>query len=388
MSSVQSHLSSANSQQRLRASAPPSYTAQPSPSDSPHSVPQPARAIRVLRTILQLETSPDISWRSLAIKWMLGVYCVASLVFSTTTLYTFMNVYRKVDAPSSVAHLASLSPLDDLSATQRLSRLTIYSSATGVVEPYVLTPLSLVAPKQLSACLWMTDSEEDMHDFMKWAQSWNGPISVLVVTKTTRESSEHIALHLLHADARHPSPAAYLNLARLFALSDAVLLLPAHPSKLVPPPDVFNMLQSSDKIKLVTPTTDTLPPLVPAILPKTAHTWCSERLSFLASRESDWNECIWQMSLDENGSERVNASLVRNDGEERNDASTRLRDKLSGRLRAEACEAAIRFWPSETRISKGAKRRFQRVKNFCRQVSLLVIPSEETLKQEQHRGTQ
>ncbi|KAF7315575.1 hypothetical protein MIND_00072800 [Mycena indigotica] len=388
---VQSHLSTTNSQTRLRATTSSATVILPRSSPGAPIVPSPNRFTILLRFLCQLEDHGKSSWRLLAIKWMVLVYCFASLLFSTTTLYAFYVLNREQASQLSTP----MSPIEALSRSQRSARLARHLGNGDVIEPFLLnSPTTL----NMAACMWI--SEDDLNPFINWSRNWSGAISLVVTTKCEPESEHHrrllarlnslrqvdqLSLHLIHTTTGQHSPALYLNLARFFATPKLVALFPGHPSQHSLPADSFNSLyslvpQSIKKPLLVSanPVSPLAPHLAPIVLPQTSKTWCTERLSFMSSREADWSECSWQMWLEENELEHIKLNMSSSGDEQPSSAIRRIRDRMSSRFRAEMCEGAVRrLSPGEVQTSKTARRQLRWVKNFCKQ-------TENSVKQ--HRG--
>lgn len=151
-----------------------------------------------------------------------------------------------------------------------------------------------------------------------------GPISLVVTSKaipltphihsvlhklSSASVSVSIFVHLLHPDptSRAESPNAYLNLARLFAPTTHVLLLPGNLS--VPPPPLHS-LPPSPRLSVITNTainTTTANTEFPfhaplALLTRADHpTWCTERAAAAHvahdPRVLEWDLCVWQFWL-------------------------------------------------------------------------------------------
>jgi hypothetical protein len=93
------------------------------------------------------------------------------------------------------------------------------------------------------------------------------------------------------------------------------MLFPANLSNVLPP-DFHNALTSriphpTRKPLLITSTVTSafsIPDLTPVILPQNYPLWCSEK-AFLASRTSDWDDCVWQLWLEEYGLEQANVTI-------------------------------------------------------------------------------
>ncbi|KAJ7251530.1 hypothetical protein B0H12DRAFT_642280 [Mycena haematopus] len=132
-------------------------------------------------------------------------------------------------------------------------------------------------------------------------------------TLRNHPSLSGLSLHLFHRHSPSDSPSVYLNLARLFSNSRIVMVLTANLSNVLPS-NFYNALSSRPTRKplLITsaaPSVSSIPDLTPVILPRNYPVWCSER-AFLASRTSDWNECIWQLWLEEYGLGHANITIA------------------------------------------------------------------------------
>ncbi|KAJ7647232.1 hypothetical protein FB45DRAFT_821925 [Roridomyces roridus] len=379
--SCQTHLSTTNSQQRLRATTSYTVVAKESTVSSTAVLSSPNSLTTALRALLPLDHHQDHhrSWKGLAFKWLALVYCFLSLIFLSTALYKHICLPVH-DVPASP-------PLQFLSAEQRLSRIP----GLRMLDPYLLPGSRPKDNTAITACLWTTDSEDSLLSLAPWASNWQGPISLVVVTMQTPRSTSHhqlieqlrnlqrypslssLSLHLVHtAENHHPPSTAYLNIARLFAVSPTVMLFPANLSN-IPPPSFYATLVSrrpNRKPVLVTgatsPSAFSIPPLTPVVLPRNYPAWCTER-AFLPSRVAEYDDCLWQLWLEEYGLGQVNITVKLDAEEGAGPAATRLRNRLSGRYRVETCDLAMkRLDPPGT--SKNLRRRLQWVKSFCRQV--------------------
>jgi hypothetical protein len=161
-----------------------------------------------------------------------------------------------------------------------------------------------------------------------------GPISLLVTTTNIHSSVPHQLLlkTLLNLEARLPyeifqsldvhvlyippnsrdSPNAYINLARLVARTNHVLLFPGNLS-MIPPPTMFAALSSQSlygysHLLIMSGQNDTnfpFPALAPALMPRDHSVWCTERFFLSSSRDFDWDTCLWQLWLDSFGDIRL-----------------------------------------------------------------------------------
>ncbi|KAJ6594002.1 hypothetical protein B0H19DRAFT_918079, partial [Mycena capillaripes] len=204
-----------------------------------------------------------------------------------------------------------------------------------VFEPYIL--LSPSPTNGITACLWTSDDgNTDFRSLVSWASQWTGPISLVMATATHPRSILHqqllqrletlrghpslsgLSLHLIHDRNGQYSPSAYLNLARLFANSRTVMLFPANLSNSLPM-NFYNTLISripdpARKPLLITSTITSafsVPDLTPVILPQNYPLWCTER-AFLGSRTLEWDDCLWQLWLEEYGLGHANITTAMN----------------------------------------------------------------------------
>ena len=121
---------------------------------------------------------------------------------------------------------------------------------------------------------------------------------------SSRSLNSSLFLHLLHLDrATAENPNAFLNIARLFAPTYSVLLVPGNHSA-APWAGLHGTLMSSLIISSQVPTvvgnSSSYPfnPLSPVLLPRDYPTWCTERFFPPLSRAADWDECLWQLWLE------------------------------------------------------------------------------------------
>lgn len=110
-----------------------------------------------------------------------------------------------------------------------------------------------------------------------------------------------ISVHVLHVKSPlQASGNLYLNVARLFSLTDRVMLLPTNLSVL-PAPGAYSVPSSIRPHIIPTLSPPTLPPI---LVPRNHGLWCTERYFPLNTRQSDWQECIWQFWLEGQGNLR------------------------------------------------------------------------------------
>ncbi|KZV66829.1 hypothetical protein PENSPDRAFT_584856 [Peniophora sp. CONT] len=265
--------------------------------------------------------------------------------------------------------------LDDLSNLQRRAKLSSLHPPPELFEPsYVKADHGISG---VSACIWASDN--DLGWVTSWLTEWDGAISLLVVSRTPQISQLHdiisaflrtsgidtarISIHLLQL---HPStsdiPNAFLNLARLFAPTSSVILVPGthRPltiSSLLPNVNLNTptlVLSANDTYSAATERDDVLSPI---FLPRAHDVWCTERFFSPASpepalsRSADWSACLWQLHLDSLGG----LGIVRTPSwhhsravvlqAEAGNASTLdgiIHRRLSTRYRSESCVLAIK----------------------------------------------
>jgi len=130
-------------------------------------------------------------------------------------------------------------------------------------------------------------------------------------------NASRLALHLLHLDPTTPeAPNVFLNLARLFAPTRKLLLVPGTPRP--PPPSSISSLSITRVrdpviVRVVVPghgagiTTSKGRPATPAklspmLILRDHHLWCTERFAFASASSSprrvDWDACLWQVQLE------------------------------------------------------------------------------------------
>ena len=120
-----------------------------------------------------------------------------------------------------------------------------------------------------------------------------------------------LSIHILHVPSGQPkSPNMYLNLARLFALTKWTLLFPSDISAQLHSQlyaHIDSRQLASEQAYLLTSKAPTYPfhPLSPLLLARDRDFWCTERLFFENSRASNWDECLWQLSLENFGEIKI-----------------------------------------------------------------------------------
>ena len=281
-----------------------------------------------------------------SLRWTVSVYVAVSLIFFSTSLYRSFHSAQLDKRPSLIpSQPPALSGLDTLSPVTRLSKLfALYPSPTHF-GLFTHRPAVAAHSHEITVCLWAHENNLDW--VPAWTTDWSGndlhysylvpltvtgPISLVVLTRKPRPTSNRaplrpalahllrntmlnasrLALHTLHLSPMTPdAPNAFLNLARLFAPTRTVLLVPGTPA---PPqslsttvwpspiqgPIIINVQASTpapprDKRRHETP-------LAPILIPRDHPLWCTERFAFVPSpRALDWEACLWQVHLETYG---------------------------------------------------------------------------------------
>lgn len=157
----------------------------------------------------------------------------------------------------------------------------------------------------------------------------SGSVSLLITTTAAPSSMVHkmllnkirnirshpvftgLSIHILHVPSGQPkSPNMYLNLARLFAMTEWTLLFPSDVSTQLHSQLYANIASrqlASEQAHLLTSKSPNYPfhPLSPLLLARNRNFWCTERFFLDNSRASDWDECLWQLSLETFGEIKI-----------------------------------------------------------------------------------
>lgn len=190
-----------------------------------------------------------------------------------------------------------------------------------------------------------------------------------------------LSLHLLHvAIHEQASCNVFLNLARLFAPTSVVMLVPANLS--YPPPVSHKAIIVSKRLDarhlpiIVTDnpqnwsTFSALPVLPPIIIQRNHPVWCTERFFMRKTRTSDWRACLWQFWLDAFGG-FVDVGTTNSSARKPFATSEILNDRLSVRFRTEACDLVVRTMATiGLKGYKDRKKKLQWLKDTCGQLSV------------------
>ena len=352
--SVQSHLSALNSHSRHREHARP-----PVLSDNTKILAdlEPSKdcsqfLVSLIRGPLKdpLLPGPDGSlprqrvWPSYY-RWVISVYVAVSLIFFSTSLYRSFHLARldqQLALVPSQDRSPILSGLDVLSLSARLAKLsTLYPPPTHL-GLFTHRPAVDAYSHEITVCLWA--HENDLDWVPAWTTDWlginlhhsylttltmTGPISLVVLSRKPPTSNRaplrpalahllrhpklnvsRLALHTLHLDPKTPdAPNVFLNLARLFAPTRTVLLVPGTPA----PPQTLPPLTLTGPVIITAAPQKTADkgrpetPLAPVLIPRDHPLWCTERFAFVPAythtspRAADWDACLWQVKLETYG---------------------------------------------------------------------------------------
>ncbi|KAF9566679.1 hypothetical protein CPC08DRAFT_758677 [Agrocybe pediades] len=375
--SVQSHLSTTTSSKRLRGASTShvELTKDAVDSDFEEDRASPVQRIATyMRKFLGLDTGllpasgttriarVERSWIRETLKYVLILYSCTSCIFAGFQLHGTLSEpvqvrTRVVDSHNTQENVKSVA--------QYLLRSTSTSSA--MLEPYVRMSSHANGTFNVTICGWLPDSK--IHLVREWSLRWKGPISLLVTTSAHISSSSHrkllqalkqsapqqASIHILHLREKELGPPnSYLNLARLFALTDWTLIMPSELFEPIPT-DIQRLLSSTTSgsslgTYLLASGGKEYPFLESSalLLRKDRGMWCTERLFVGMSRSSDWNECVWQLQLETRGiinsinmlGKNVTMSLTRED--KATIAEGVIRQRLIARLRAEMCDITMK----------------------------------------------
>ncbi|TBU29597.1 hypothetical protein BD311DRAFT_720403 [Dichomitus squalens] len=306
------------------------------------------------------------------------LYCVLSVwLFSGYITFGLGYLSRASDT-----HVSPQEPsvLESLPQDHLLSKVS--SLHTLTLDPDVLG--TQIDRSVFSACIWATEEELDM--IVPWAERWTGPLSLLVTTTASRGSPRHGALlsnlvklqaknsvlqqtlsaHILHlGPSMEARPNAFLNLARLLSPSPQAVLFPGNLSY-TPPKNLHKSLMAQQSysssamagqipnrkpvvLTMRDHTSFPFTPLAPLVLSRDDSTWCTERFFYNVSRSTDWEECLWQVWLENFGDLEVKALQGwipalpdRPDGWLSENAAMKVHRRLSTKFRSETCALAVR----------------------------------------------
>lgn len=275
----------------------------------------------------------------------------------------------------------------------------LLSKLTSVYpQPLALVPNVLradVDAMSVTACLWTEDSHIDA--LPVWASRWKGPVSVLVTTHSApdslasrelvkqlegfrRSSSMKRALsaHILYlAPSPTQSPNAYLNLARLLSQTPLVALFPGNLS-VVPPKTFQRSIASSTSFSGDKPivfsmrgrTSFPFSPLSPVLIDRDNPVWCTERFFLGLPRSADWEECLWQIWLENFGNVDVRPTtdwITEPPAYNLSSVKAKVHHRLSSKFRSETCILATRQVAAARAIEPDAETRKARwLKRNCR----------------------
>jgi hypothetical protein len=286
--------------------------------------------------------------------WTISVYVAVSLIFFSTSLYRSFHLAQLDQRPSVVPsqdRSPALSGLDALSLSARLAKLSALYPLPTHFGPFTHRPAIDAYSHEITVCLWA--HENDLDWVPAWITDWLGnglyhsylapltvigPISLVVLSRkpppsnraplrpalahllrSPKINASRLALHTLHLDPTTPdAPNVFLNLARLFAPTRTVLLVPGTPAPpQIPPTTVWPFPVTGPvtiKDREYTAAPPKAPdkarpetPLAPVLIPRDHPLWCTERFAFVPAythtspRAADWEACLWQIKLETYG---------------------------------------------------------------------------------------
>lgn len=260
---------------------------------------------------------------------LLSLYCCSSVIFLSFKMHSALRGAVAAGRPH-IGHVPNVSdtlyrvsPLSNLSVQQRMSIAFPNIAPPGHLEIFTLASHSSL-DSDITACLW---TEEDrLQDTLTTLTTWPGPMSLVIVTSAQSGSTDHLTIlkrfpelmslidthaslglsfHVLQVLSSGGSANAYLNVARLLAPTDRVVLFPdgllSHLSS-----NLYSSIIKSTSLQplvLGNNSRRTYPfaPMSPIVLPKDYPTWCTERFPLFRSRSLDWEDCLWQLWLESAG---------------------------------------------------------------------------------------
>ncbi|THH05277.1 hypothetical protein EW145_g4911 [Phellinidium pouzarii] len=339
--------------------------------------------------------------RRYLIYWTVVAYCLLSVTLFTARLCELpQSIYMR----SSQDESHCISPINELSESYRLSKILPMTPQAISFFPFVSFGRTAPRDSEVTACLWV--ELEDLKDIELWSISWQGPLSVVVVTNTDHnyartlikeikklsDVKDNAAFHIIQK-LPHESHTGntYLNLARLFARTRYVALFPTSPrahvagslyQKVSSKISSFNMSRlasphvlSSSKYMANSPIP--FPPLAPLLVEQMYPIWCSERFFTSPSREVDWEECLWQFWLNSFGALptlteqdwKPLSNRTKNRPTGPLDVEELIHRRLSNKFRQESCVLAARSLKERSETpGKVDPHKAQWLRKTCRQV--------------------
>ena len=352
--SVQSHLSALNSRHREHARPPLVSNDAKVSTEEEQTKDFSQFLVSLIRGPLKdpLLPGPDGSlprqrvWPN-SIRWIISVYVAVSLIFFSTSLYRSFHSAQLDERPSlapSQDWPLALSGLDALSPAARLAKLFALYPPPTHFGPFTHRPAVDAHSQEITVCLWAHENNLDW--VSAWTTDWSGndlaivlipvpltltgPISLVVVTRKPPTSNRaplrpalahllhnpmlnasRLALHTLHLGPTTPdAPSVFLNLARLFAPTRTVLLVPGNlaPPQTLPTTIWPSAIQAPVIMQASPPKGWPEMPLAPVLIPRDHPLWCTERFAFVPAsthtspRAADWEACLWQVRLETYGS--------------------------------------------------------------------------------------
>lgn len=135
----------------------------------------------------------------------------------------------------------------------------------------------------------------------------------------TLPSLAYFSVHILQTNTQVSlSPNIFLNIGRLFAPTDIVMIVPAEISTVTPSAEMYHSVSEHLSHHLQIPAVLTIAKEItfpvasfsPLVLPRDYPVWCTDRFFLASSRSSDWDVCLWQIWLEQQGKiGQVNVSM-------------------------------------------------------------------------------
>ncbi|KAF9529412.1 hypothetical protein CPB83DRAFT_893509 [Crepidotus variabilis] len=299
------------------------------------------------------------------------------LCTASQTLPSFKWYSGGLDSSSSLTQAA----FQDVTATSHL----VSSLGVAQIEDNAISQNT--DGFNVTICAWVDESE--VQRLAGWSRNWEGPISVVVKSTAPPRSQPHVQLlrklrtissgarlsvHVVHVETSTATagPNHNLNLARLFATTEWVLLYPGLTSPPIPRELSRNLLntgKSGPQILSVGSKSYPYPFLAPVLIKRSSDFWCTERMFLYPTRHSDWDACLWQLSLELTGKIEVVKLPWKSAFTQDANTSTEVltREQLSNRFHVEMCEAVIKYSGTSIRNRHKAMRT-EWIKNFCDKV--------------------
>ncbi|SJK97607.1 uncharacterized protein ARMOST_00860 [Armillaria ostoyae] len=334
--SIQSHISTSVSKKRLRAHLAKDLPHVVTNAGLPTLPPRRSRRLAIYLAFhdgLMTEIHSIWSWQltnNAYLRLTFLTYACFSLFFISASLYCFW--VRPLNTPSAV----DLGEPWHLSTARRISRIASHRPMQSGLEPFVVFSEISGSLKGPTACLWTNDSI-DLGSLVNWARYWRGPVSLVITTNSapsasayqnllrrltaikTLPSLAYFSVHIFQTNTQASlSPNIFLNIGRLFAPTDTVMIVPAEISTVTPSAELYHSVSGHLSHHLQIPAVLSIAKEIafpvasfsPLVVPRDYPVWCTDRFFLASSRSSDWDVCLWQIWLEQQGKiGQVNVSM-------------------------------------------------------------------------------